>query len=362
MLKFPLKILSISLSFLIVWSCSNKPDIAEEPPLPPERYASKQRPAMGTLFQVLAFVRTNEQERALDDALLLIADLESRWSPWIEDSDLYKINQKAGKKPVTVPADTLALLQRSVAMCFTTNKAFDPTFFALSSLYDFRQKPFVPPLTEDIDERRKLVGCEGIEIDSAALTVRLKKAGMKIHLGGNAKGTALDGAAAILREAGIERFVIDGGGDIVAQGTGPKGPWRVGVQHPRENRGSLMGMIESTGGAVATSGDYERFAVVDGVRYHHILDTRTGKPSTGCMSATVIVPPSPRAGELADGLATAACILGHKEGLELIAKHPDVEAAILSPTGDLHTTKGFSHKLEYQKKPRPEPPRPDASE
>jgi len=317
---------------------------------------------MGTVFQILAFVRTLEQERAIDDALLLIADLESRWSPWAETSELFKINKEAGGEPVQVPADTFALMQRSVAMCFTTQKAFDPTFFALSPLYDFRQDPFVPPSDEAIAEKLKLVGCDGIEINTTSSTIRLARAGMRIHLGGNAKGTALDRAAGILRQAGIERFVVDGGGDIVALGAGPKGPWRVGVQNPRAPRGTLMGLIESTGGAVATSGDYERFAVVEGTRYHHIVDTRTGKPSTGCMSATVTVPPNPHAGELADSLATALCVLGHEEGLVLIAKHPGVEAALLSSDGTMHKSKGFKHAIEYATPPESNQRKPEPSE
>jgi thiamine biosynthesis lipoprotein len=317
---------------------------------------------MGTIFQILAYVRTQEQEHALDDALLLMADLETRWSPWIEESEVHRINQAAGKKPVRVSPDTLALLQRSVAMCFETQKAFDPTFFALSPLYDFKKKPFQPPSDEAVTEALKLVGCENIEINTNKSTVRLAQTGMRIHLGGNAKGTALDEAAKVLTEAGIKRFVVDGGGDIVSLGDGPKGPWRVGVQHPRKSRGSLMGLIANTGGSVATSGDYERFATVDGTRYHHIIDTRTGKPSKGCMSSTVIVPSTPRAGELADSLATTLCVLGHEEGFALIAKYQGIEAALLSSDGTLHKTEDFKHNIEYRVAAEKKPPPPDSSE
>jgi thiamine biosynthesis lipoprotein len=362
MKKTSSNLIALTLVLLVFGTCSKEPEPQGPPPLPPERYVTRQLPAMGTIFQVLAYVRTQEQERALDDALLFIADLESRWSPWQESSELNKINKEAGLKPVKVLSDTLALLQRSVAMCFTTDKAFDPTFFALSPLYDFRKDPFEPPSEDAIAEKLKLVGCDGIEIDATASTVRLSRAGMRIHLGGNAKGTALDRAAKILKEAGIERFVVDGGGDIVAQGLGPKGPWRVGVQHPRAPRGTLMGLIESTGGAVATSGDYERFALSDGVRYHHIVDTRTGKPSTGCMSATVTVPASPVAGELADSLATALCVLGPEKGLDLIAKHPGVQAAVLSTDGVLHKSKDFKHDLHFAKPAEPSPNQAEPSE
>jgi thiamine biosynthesis lipoprotein len=124
-----------------------------------------------------------------------------------------------------------------------------------------------------------------------------------------------------------------------------------------------MGLIQSTDGAVATSGDYERFAIVDGQRFHHIVDPRSGKPASGCMSATVTVPTSPTAGELADSLATALCVLGHDKGFQLVAKHPGVEAAILAPDGILHKTKGFLHKIEFQPPAKPQKPAgPDASQ
>jgi len=343
-------------------ACSKEAPLPKTPQQPPERFITKQRPMMGTTFQILAFIRTKEQEHALDDALLLIADLETRWSPWIENSEVHKINQEAGKKPVKVSADTLALLQRSVAMCFETQKAFDPTFFALNSLYDFKKEPFEPPSEEDLAEALKLVGCEHIKINANDSTVHLTKPGMRIHLGGNAKGTSLDEAAKVLSESGIKRFVVDGGGDIVSLGDGPKGPWRVGVQHPREARGSLMGLIANPGGSVATSGDYERFATIKGTRYHHIIDTRTGKPSKGCMSATVVVPTTPRAGELADSIATALCVLGHKDGFEFLSKYPGIEAALLSPDGTIHKTEGFTHRIEFSAAPKGTTPSTESSE
>jgi len=301
---------------------------------------------MGTRFAVRAWVENAAQGRALKEALSAVADLEARWSPWIEGSDLWNLNAGAGDKAIKVASDTFALLQRSRDLCLHSKRAFDPTFFSLKSIYDLKRTPFVPPTPEILKEALPLVDCRKLVLE-AGNQARLQLKGMKLHLGGNAKGTALDRAAAILREAGLERFVVDGGGDVVLQGEGPKGPWRVGIQHPRKKAGTLTGLVRSTDGAVATSGDYERFVVVEDRRYHHIMDPRTGQPASGCMSATVTMPAGPHAGEIADGLATVLCVRGFEKSQSLLRAYPGSEAAVISPDGVVHKTPGFTGALEW---------------
>lgn len=310
-------------------------------------FAQRERALMGTRFQILAYVPDDAHEQALDDALDRVAELERWWSPWIAGSDVARLDADPGGAPVKVRPQTLALLERSLSACKATGRAFDPTFFALSPLYDLRDAAhFKPPSDAAIAKLLPLVDCRKIALDPKHGTARLAVEGMGLHLGGNAKGTSLDEAARVLEAAGIERYVVDGGGDITCRGEGPHGPWRVGIQNPRGPHGDLLGVVRSTGGGVATSGDYERFAIVDGVRYHHIVDPRTGKSATGCMSATVSVPAGPHAGEIADTWATTLCVLGPDAGLPLLARHvPGALAAVITPDGQVHRSPGFAPEL-----------------
>lgn len=278
-----------------------------------ERWVERVRGLMGTRFFLKAQIRDAAQEKALDRALVRVDALERLWSPWIAGSDVARLNA-AGGKSVTVEPETIALAERSLALCRQSGGVFDPTFFALNGLWDLRAEPFRPPTDEAIAERLRAVGCRHLVVDRAAGTLRLTHPQARVHFGANAKGTGLDAAAAVLRRAGIRDFVVDGGGDLVVEGSGPKGPWRVGVQDPSGPRGSHLGRLELRRVAVATSGDYERFRVVDGVRYHHLLDPRTGRPATAARQVTVVVPAGPLAGEQADALATALFVLGPQHG------------------------------------------------
>jgi thiamine biosynthesis lipoprotein len=306
-------------------------------------FAARTRGIMGTRFQIMAWVADDKGEAVIDRALDRVAELDRLLSPWIAGSDLQRLNAAAGGEPIHVDPFTLALLQRTLALCATSDRAFDPTFFPLSALYDLRDpEHFRPPSDAAVARLLPLVDCRKVEVDATRGTARLAGHGMGIHLGGNAKGTALDEAARVLEAAGVTRYYVDGGGDIVVRGDGPKGPWRVGIQNPRGAHGQTAGIVHATGGAVVTSGDYERFVVIDGVRYSHIVDPRTGRTAHGCMSATVTVPAGPHAGEVADGWATTVCVLGAERGFPLLrANVPGATAAVIDLAGEVHKTPGF---------------------
>lgn len=286
---------------------------ADRPAAFAPRWEERVRGQMGTRFYIKAKIVRAEQTKALDRALVRVEALERLWSPWIAGSDVARLNDAKGKAVVVEP-ETIALAERSLALCRQSDGAFDPTFFGLHGLWDLRAEPFVPPTAEAIAARLVAVGCRHLIVDRKARTLRLARADARIHFGANAKGTGLDAAAAVLRKAGIRDFVVDGGGDLVVEGSGPKGPWRVGVQDPAGRRGQHIGRLELQQVAVATSGDYERVRVVAGVRYHHILDPRTGRPATAARQVTVVVPAGPLAGEQADALATALFVLGPRQG------------------------------------------------
>ncbi len=330
------------------------PSVAREASPAGPRWQQMTRGLMGTRFFIQARVRDDAQADALQRAMDRVAALERLWSPWIEGSDLHRINTANGAAVVVEP-ETIALLQRSLALCRASGGAFDPTFFALSDLWNLKAQPFVPPTAEAIAARLPAVGCAGVRLNAVKRTVRLLRPGAKIHLGANAKGTALDAVASLLRGAGIADFAVDGGGDLVLAGQGPKGPWRVGIQDPRGARGAILARIDVSDVAVATSGDNERFAIVDGRRYHHIVDPRTGWPAELTRQITVIVSAKgagkPRAkaarlaGESADALATALFVLGPVKGQALLRKHPGVDALWLDAHGAWHPSPGMARRL-----------------
>jgi thiamine biosynthesis lipoprotein len=164
---------------------------------------------------------------------------------------------------------------------------------------------------------------------------------MSIGLGGIAKGYAVDRAMEVLAHAGFADVLVDGGGDVRVSGTRSGEPWRLGIQHPREARGKLLGLVRMTGGALATSGDYERFRIVNGVRYHHIIDPRSGWPASASTSVSVL------ANSMEQGVvfAKAVFILGPEQGIAL-ARRLGVEALLVDPQGKQHMTEGFAHRME----------------
>ncbi|MCO4763993.1 MAG: FAD:protein FMN transferase [Myxococcales bacterium] len=314
--------------------------------LGPARWLRHERELMGTRFVVMAKVRGAAQEVSVKNALERVSTLEQRWSPWVPTSELSRVNQTPVGKPAAVSAQTAALMVRALKLCRLTRGAFDPTFFSLHDLWQLKKRPFDPPSKTIISKRLAAVGCDKLTVNAAKRQVTRRHSATRIHLGGNAKGTALDEAAAVLRRAGVTQFVVDGGGDMVTSGHGPKGPWRVGVRQPRGASQQISGrLLLGAGEAVATSGDYERFVLHAGKRYHHILDPRTGWPVQGVRQVTLVVPAGPHAGERADGLATAVFVLGPKAGLALIARISGVDALIIADDGRWHLSPGMAKRL-----------------
>lgn len=260
--------------------------------------------------------------------------VEALASEWRASSPLAVVNQAAGRGPVVVPAELLALLERGLALGKLTEGAFDVSWAALWGLWDFK-RGVIPPAQQLVAALSK-VDYRRVKLDPANRTVAIA-AGMKLGLGGIAKGWALDRASALLRKDGVASFSLSAGGQVLVAG-GKKGrPWRVGVRDPRAGAQSYFAVISLRDGSVATSGDYERFFVRDGRRYHHILDPRSGQPTRGLRSATVVDGDATRA----DALATALMVLGRERGLALIEGLPGVDALVVDATGRVHRTSGL---------------------
>jgi len=248
-----------------------------------------------------------EAQAAATLAIDEVRRIEAKYSRYRDDSVVSRINAAAGGAPVTIDAETAGLLGFAHAAWTQSGGLFDATSGVLRRAWDF-DAPKVPSAAE-LAPILARVGWDALERDGDR--VRLARAGMELDFGGFGKEYAADRAARVLREAGIESALVELGGDLVALAPQPGAePWRVGIRHPRRDD-ALVATLELASGAMATSGDYERFAIVDGVRHHHILDPRTGRSARGFSSVTVH-----GANAMVAGSATTIAMLkGEREGI-----------------------------------------------
>ncbi len=279
-------------------------------------------------------------EAAFDAAL----EVQSRMSPHDPASAVSRVNAAAGGAAVEVDPWTWAVLDASVKASGLTRGAFDPTWAALGDVWDDKAPDPAPPSKEEVEEKLALVGVRGLEMDAASRTVRLARAGMRIGLGGSAKGFALDKMAEALRSRSLEDFICYAGGDLVVSGRPGDRPWKLGIQHPRDPAALLASYPVARPMAVVTSGDYERFFMHRGTRYHHILDPRTGYPAQGTLSVTVMAP----RGLEADALSTGLFVLGAGEAFRILAGLEGVQAVIVDQDGKVHCSSGICDLLEMR--------------
>ncbi|MDR0638649.1 MAG: FAD:protein FMN transferase [Spirochaetaceae bacterium] len=242
-------------------------------------------------------------------------------------SELSQVNQNAGIRPVAVSGELITVLQRALFFANLTDGAFNPAVGPLVKLWNIGAENARLPGESEIAAALSLIDYCGIEVDEANQTVFLKYEGMSLDLGGIAKGYAADELVNILRAAGIRRAVIDLGGNIYAHGSKtPKQKWRIGIQNPFSPRGEYLAVEESADETLVTSGVYERFFEENGVRYHHILDPKTGYPAdSGLLSVTVIAESSLDA----DALSTSLFVLGYEQGCGLLSRFPGIEAVFV---------------------------------
>jgi FAD:protein FMN transferase len=289
---------------------------------------------------------------AFDKAFDEFDRLDGLMSVWREGSDIVRLNAAAGRAPVPVSAEVREVIADARQMSEWTGGKFDVTFGALSGLWKFDHDldGAIPPRA-DVAARLPLIDYRALEVDEGAGTASLARAGMKAHLGGIGKGYAVDRAAAILRAAGVKDFMIQSGGDLYLAGRRGARPWRAGIQDPRGAPDSVFAAIDLTDVAFSTSGDYERFFMRDGRRYHHILDPDTGEPARGCRSVTIV---ASRA-TLADGLSTGVFLLGGEAGMALIERLPDVEGVIVTSNNEVLVSSGLKGRLTLTKQPTDAP-------
>jgi FAD:protein FMN transferase len=278
--------------------------------------------------------------------------LDALMSVWKEGSDVLRINEAAGRTSVGVTPEVLEVLRASQELSEWTGGKFDVTFGALSGVWRFdHDTDGQIPSRAEIVSRLPLIDYRALHIDERAGTARLTRAGMKVHLGGIGKGYAIDRSVTILRESGLRDFMIQSGGDLFLSGRRGDRPWSVGIQDPRGEPNTSFAAVEIADAAVSTSGDYERFFVRDGHRYHHILDPDTGEPAMRSRSVTIMA----KTGTAADGLSTGVFILGAEQGMALIEKLPDVEGVIVTAGNQVLVSTGLKTRLNLLNEPTDAP-------
>ena len=291
------------------------------------------RPMMGTLVGVS--VRGHDRdalEQSIHQVFAAMERLEAMLSEWRSDSAVSRVNQSAGESPVRVPLELIEVLQVAGDVSRATAGAFDSTWASLSDMWRLDAPHFCPPAADAVGVARKLVDYRDVVLDVHAQTVFLRRRGMRLGLGGIAKAYIAERAADLAATSGVSHILVDAGGDVVARGRQGERPWTVGIRDPR-SASHLLATLDLQDEVVATSGDYEHFVEVNGHRYHHLLDPRTGYPALASRSATVIAPH----GAQAEALSTALFVLG-PPGLELLSAFAGTAAFLVDGHGLAHLT------------------------
>jgi thiamine biosynthesis lipoprotein len=308
---------------------------------------------MGTSIQLTLW--TDDEARAASAARVAFREFERvdlLMSHWRPDSAVGRINAAAGRQPVRVPLEVLTVIERALEVARATDGAFDITVGAFRGLWKFDQDldGSIPPAAE-IERRRQLVNYRDVLVERRRRTVKLRRAGMQITLGGIAKGYAVDRAVTLLHRRGMNDFILQAGGDMYVSGRRGDRPWRVGIRDPRGAREATFAVAEVSDRTFSTSGDYERSFVKDGVRYHHILDPGTGQPARRCRSVTVMA----RDAFTADAWDTALFILGVERGMKLAESMPDFAAVFVDADNRVHVSSGLRGVLRMVRPPTPGP-------
>jgi thiamine biosynthesis lipoprotein len=283
-------------------------------------------------------------ERAINTAFLEIKRLEALFDFYSPNSEVSQINKNAGISRVKVSPDMLTVLDKASFVSEKTEGAFDVTTGCLLELYDFSQG--IKPPQSALEKRLPLVNYRAVHINKKDSTAFLEKKGMLIDLGGVVKGYTADKTVEMLKRSGIDSGIVAIAGDIKTFGLKPNGTrWKVGIKDPRaEDQDDIIAALDLKDLAISTSGDYERYFILDGRRYHHLLSPTTGYPVHTCQSASIIT----EEGVLADAFATGVFILGSEKGIKII-EQLGFDGLIIDKEGHVHVTSNIREKIEFKR-------------
>ncbi len=333
----------------------------------PLRVTDNEQRAMGTHLAFTAYTTPHadaaQVRAAFAAAVSEIQRIETSMTTWRPDSELSRVNLAAGEAAVRVSQETYDVIAASIHTSEISEGTFDITFESLHGLWKFDQDldPH-PPTDTQVKAKLPLLSYHHIHLDPGALgesvpdaspeaaqpSVYLDKKGVRISLGGIAKGYAVDRASKVLLDRGIESFFVQAGGDLYTHGKKADGSdWSAGVRDPRGPDGSYFALLEVSDHAFSTAGDYERSYIVNGRRYHHIIDPRTGYPATASRSVTIWAPTALQADELDD----AVFILGPGKGLALVESQEGVGAVIVDAHNKVWVSRRLQGRLQLLREP-----------
>ena len=307
--------------------------------------------AMGTVVQ-LTFWHDDEAAaaKAAADVFEEMKRLDRLMTTWLPESEVSQINSAAGSAAIKVSDETFAVIERALDISRRSGGVFDITVGAFKGLWKFDEDmDGTLPAPAEVAARRKLVAWRDVLLDRKQRTVKLRRPGMAITLGGIAKGYAVDRCAELLRKAGFVDFIFQAGGDLYVSGKKDTQPWVVGIRDPRGARDAMFAVAPIEDHAFSTSGDYERGFVKDGVRYHHILDPRTAFPAKASRSVTVLA----KDAFTADAWSKVLFILGWKRAMPIVEQLPDFEAVFVDPDNKIHVSSGLRERLKVLRQPTP---------
>jgi thiamine biosynthesis lipoprotein len=290
---------------------------------------------MGTRIAVEVWADTKEQGDAAIEAVLAdMRRIDREMSTYKPDSEISKVNAEAAKHPVKISRELFDLLTQALEYSRMTEGAFDITYASVGYMYDFRRH--VRPDESQIERALPGVNYRHVILDSKAQTVKFAREGVRIDLGGIGKGHAVDSGIRILQQRGLSHAVVTAGGDSRIIGDRFGQPWVIGIRHP-DRKEEVIARIPLEDAAISTSGDYERYFDEKGVRYHHIIDPKTGQSASKVRSATVIGPTATRT----DGLSKTAFVLGAEKAIEIYNRLDGIDAIVVKPDGQVLYTKGL---------------------
>ena len=272
--------------------------------------------------------------RLINDVFDETARIDELMSTYKDTSQISAINRDAATQPVSTNSELFRLIQRSLDISVLTRGAFDITFDSVGQHYNFRER--LRPDAATVATEKQRIDYRLVRVDPVAMTVKFDRAGVRINLGGIAKGYVVERGVDILRRAGVQHAVVTAGGDSRMLGDRRGRPFMIGIRDPRED-GKVALSIPLEEEALSTSGDYERFFDEGGIRYHHIIKPSTGEPAGGVHSATVFGPDA----VMTDALSTSVFVMGVDLGLKLIAGLPDYESVVIDDSGRIYYSNGL---------------------
>ncbi|MBP1744348.1 MAG: putative thiamine biosynthesis protein [Firmicutes bacterium] len=298
---------------------------------------------LGTVCSIKIY--DHQSQEVLTKAFDRVREIEDKMSANKEGTEVDAIDKEAGKGYVKVSDDTFYVIEKGLEYSEKSGGVFDISIGPLVKLWGIGTDAARVPSMEEIDSRKSLVNYRDVLLNKEEKSVMLKQEGMALDLGGIAKGYAADEVSRILRESGVEHAIINLGGNVIAINSNVGGKaWNIGIQNPFETRGEIVGSISVTDKTVVTSGIYERYLEVDGVKYHHILNPFTGYPmDSGLASVTVVTGSSIDA----DAMTKNLFYSGVEKGLEYLEENnPEVEAIFITKDKKVYVTDGLKGSID----------------